>query len=140
IDTAGLQPGSYQVSAELRDGSKRGVASCMARFNVKQPRPPEIACSSNPGKITTGGTSTISSKANSPDHRTLTYSYSSSSGKVSGTDATAILNTAGTGPGPITVTCTASDDRNPALMASAMTTVTVAHPPPPAPPAPPPHR
>jgi outer membrane protein OmpA-like peptidoglycan-associated protein len=136
IDTTGFQTGSYQVSAELRDGSKRGVASCLARFTVKQARPPEIACSSIPGTITTGGTSTIRSKANSPDNRRLTYSYSANSGKVSGTDATATLNTADTGPGPITVTCTASNDRNPALTASAMTTVTVEAPPSPPPPAP----
>jgi outer membrane protein OmpA-like peptidoglycan-associated protein len=134
IDTTGLQPGSYQVNANLSDGSKRGVASCMARFTVKQPRPPEIACSSNPGTVRTGGTSTIRSNASSPDNRRLAYSYNSSAGNVSGTDATATLNTAGARPGPITVTCTASDDRNPALMASAMTTVTVEAPPPPPPP------
>jgi outer membrane protein OmpA-like peptidoglycan-associated protein/opacity protein-like surface antigen len=134
IDTTGLQPGSYQVNAKLSDGSKKGVASCMARFTVKQPHPPEIACSSNPGTIRTGGTSTIRSNANSPDNRRLTYSYSSSAGTVSGNDASATLSTSGARPGPITVTCTASDDRNPALMASAMTTVMVEAPPPPPPP------
>jgi outer membrane protein OmpA-like peptidoglycan-associated protein len=138
IDTTGLQPGSYQVSANLSDGSKKGVASCIARFNVKQPRAPEIACSSDPGTVRTGGTATIRSNANSPDNRRLTYSYSASAGNVSGTDATARLNTAGASPGTIRVTCTVSDDRNPALTASAATTVTVEAPPPPPPPPPPP--
>ena len=32
IDTTGLQPGSYQVSANLGDGSRNGVASCIARL------------------------------------------------------------------------------------------------------------
>jgi outer membrane protein OmpA-like peptidoglycan-associated protein len=138
IDTTGLQPGSYQVSANLSDGSKNGVASCIARFNVKQPRAPEIACSSDPGTVRTGGTATIRSNANSPDNRRLTYSYSASAGNVSGTDATARLNTAGASPGTIRVICTVSDDRNPALTASAATTVTVEAPPPPPPPPPPP--
>jgi outer membrane protein OmpA-like peptidoglycan-associated protein len=134
IDTTGLQPGSYQVTANLSDGSKRGVASCSARFNVKQPRSPEISCSPNPGSVQAGGTATIRSNANSPDNRRLTYSYSASAGSVSGTDATATLNTAGAQAGPITVTCTASDDRTPPLTASATTSVTVEAPPPPPPP------
>jgi outer membrane protein OmpA-like peptidoglycan-associated protein/opacity protein-like surface antigen len=138
IDTTGLQPGSYQVSANLSDGSKNGVVSCMARFNVKRPRPPEIACSSEPGTVRTGGTATIRSNADSPDNRRLTYTYSASAGTIYGTDVAATLNTADTSPGPIRVTCTVSDDRNPALVASAATTVTVEAPPPPPLPLPPP--
>jgi outer membrane protein OmpA-like peptidoglycan-associated protein len=137
IDTTGLQPGSYQVTANLSDGSKNGVASCIARFNVKQPRPPEVACSSNPGTVTTGDSATIRSNASSPDNRRLSYSYSASAGNVSGAEATATLNTAGAPPGAIRVTCNVSDDRMPALTASAATIVTVEAPPPPPPPPPP---
>ncbi len=86
----------------------------------------------------TGGTATIRSNANSPDNRRLTYRYSASAGTVSGTDVTATLDTAGASPGPIRVTCTVSDDRSPALTASAATTVAVEAPPPPPPPPPPP--
>jgi outer membrane protein OmpA-like peptidoglycan-associated protein len=134
IDTTGLQPGSYLVSANLSDGSKNGVATCMASFSVKQPRPPVIACSSDPGTIRTGGTATIRSNASSPDNRRLTYSYSTSAGNVSGADATVMLNTAGAPPGAIRVTCNVGDDRNPPLMASATTVVNVEAPPPPPPP------
>jgi outer membrane protein OmpA-like peptidoglycan-associated protein len=133
IDTTSLQPGPYQVSANLSDGSKNGVASCSTRFNVKRPRPPEISCSSNPGSVQLGGTSTIRSIANSPDRRRLTFSYSASSGEISGTDATATLNAGASQPGTITVNCNVSDDRNPALTASATTTVNVEAPPPPPP-------
>jgi outer membrane protein OmpA-like peptidoglycan-associated protein len=138
IDTSGLEPGSYQVSANLTDGSKRGVASCSARFTVKQPRPPEISCLSDPRTVRTGGTSTIRSTASSPDTRRLSYSYSATAGNISGTDPTATLNTADAPPGSITVTCTVNDDRNPALTASATTSVMVEAPPPPPPAAPPP--
>ena len=133
IDTIGLQPGSYGATARLSDGSKNGVASCSAKFIVKQPRPPVIACSSNPPSVQTGGTSTISSIASSPDRRGLTYSYSASSGDISGNTATATLATQGAQPGAITVTCNVSDDRNPPLTASSTTSVTVEAPPAPAP-------
>ena len=137
VDTRGLQPGSYQVNARLSDGSKSGIASCRARFSVKKERPPEIACASDAGTLKMGGTTTIRSRADSPDNRRLTYSYSTSAGNVYGTDATATLNTAGASSGSIRVTCTVSDDRNPALTASAATTVTVEAPPPPQPTPPP---
>ena len=132
IDTTGLQPGSYSVSANLSDGTKNGVASCAAKFNVKQPRPPVIACSSDPDTIRTGGSATIRSTASSPDDRKLSYSYSASDGNVSGADPTATLNSQGARPGPITVTCNVTDDRN--LTASSATVVNVEAPPPPPPP------
>ena len=141
IDTAGLSPGSYQVTASLSNGSRNGVASCTATFTVKQTHRPEIACSSNPGTVRAGGTSTIRSNANSLDNRRLTYSYSASAGSVSGSDPTVTLDTAGAPPGTIRVICTVGDDRSPSLTASAATMVTVeALPPPPPPPPPPPQR
>ena len=133
IDTTGLQPGSYVVTANLSDGTKNGVASCSTRFIVKQPRPPVISCSSNPSSVQVGGSSTISSIARSPDGRRLTYNYATSAGDISGNDATARLNTRDTQPGNITVTCNVNDDRNPPLTASSTTIVTVEAPPAPAP-------
>jgi outer membrane protein OmpA-like peptidoglycan-associated protein len=135
IDTTGLQPGSYAVTANLNDGSKHGYTSCSARFNVKEPRPPVISCSADPARLRTGGSSTITSIGSSPDGRRLTYSYTSSAGEIAGNGNTATLNTRDARPGQITVTCNVSDDRNPALTASSNATVNVEAPPPP-PPAP----
>ncbi|HWX54715.1 MAG TPA: OmpA family protein [Verrucomicrobiae bacterium] len=134
IDTTGLPPDSYVVTANLSDGSKNGNASCSARFAVKQTHPPVISCSPDPGSVRMGGTSTISSNASSPDGRGLTYSYSSSAGNISGNTSSATLDSGGAQPGTITVTCNVSDDRNPALTASSTTTVNVQAPPPPPPP------
>jgi hypothetical protein len=53
----------------------------------------------------------------------LTYSYSSSAGQISGTTSTASLATQGAPTGPITVTCTVTDDSS--QTASATTTVNV---------------
>jgi outer membrane protein OmpA-like peptidoglycan-associated protein len=135
IDTVGLSSGSYQVTAHLSDGSKNGVASCSASFAVKAPRPPTISCSSEPANVPLRGTSTISSNASSPDGRSLTYSYTTTAGNITGNTATATLDTGGAQPGTITVTCNVGDDRNPPLTASSLTTVTLLAPPPP-PPAP----
>jgi len=135
IDTTGLQPGSYVVTANLNDGSRHGFASCSARFTVKEPHPPVISCSANPASVRTGGTSTINSNASSPDGRRLAYSYSATAGEISGTGDAATLNTRDARPGHITVTCSVNDDRNPPLTASSTTIVNV-EPPPPPPPAP----
>lgn len=136
IDTTGLQPGSYAVTANLSDGRKNGSASCSARFTVKEPRPPTISCSADPEKVRTGGSSNIHSTASSPDGRRLNYSYTASAGDVSGNGDTATLNTGSSQPGRITVTCNVNDDRNPPLTASSTTSVLVEPPPPPPAPAP----
>ncbi|MGC0771632.1 MAG: OmpA family protein [Candidatus Acidiferrum sp.] len=136
IDTTGLEPRSYEVTANLSDGRKNGSASCSARFTVKAPRPPVISCSADPATVQTGGSSTITSTASSPDGRRLIYSYSATAGEISGTGASTTLNTQGAQPGHITVTCNVNDDRSPALTASSTTTVDVEAPPPPPPPAP----
>ena len=131
VSTAGLSPGPYQVTASLADGSKRGVASCSASFTVKMPSPPVITCSIDPSSVKPGGTATITSSASSPDGRRLSYSYSASSGSISGDGPTATLDTGSAQPGTITVTCNVADDRNPPLTASSSATLAVQSPPPP---------
>ncbi|HXM99000.1 MAG TPA: OmpA family protein [Candidatus Dormibacteraeota bacterium] len=140
IDTTGLAPGSYSVTANLSDGKKNGAASCSARFTVKEPRPPVISCAADPNIVPANGTTTVRSTANSPDGRKLTYNYSATAGEISGTGDSATLNTRGASPGHITVTCNVSDDRIAPLTASATTMITVEAPPPPPPPAPAPEQ
>jgi outer membrane protein OmpA-like peptidoglycan-associated protein len=131
IDTTGLQPGSYGVIANLSDGSRNGVASCSAKFTVKEPHPPVISCASSPSSMPIGGTATITSNASSADGRRLSYSYATSAGNIKGDTSTATLDGRGVQPGTVTVTCNVSDDRNPPLSASSTTTVNVQAPPPP---------
>ncbi|HSK44597.1 MAG TPA: OmpA family protein, partial [Candidatus Binatia bacterium] len=95
------------------------------KFTVKTPNPPVISCSPDHGTLPAGGTATITSIASSPDGRPLTYSYTTSAGNITGNNSSATLNSGGAQPGAITVTCNASDDRNPALTASSTTTVNV---------------
>ena len=131
ITTDGLRSGSYEVTASLSDGSPEGVASCTARFTVKEASPPVISCASDPANLVMGGTSTITAVASSPDGRRLSYSYSTSAGSISGQTSTAALDTAGAQAGTITVTCNVADDHQQPLTASSFTVVNLQTPPPP---------
>jgi outer membrane protein OmpA-like peptidoglycan-associated protein len=129
INTSGLEPGSYKVSANLSDGSREGIASCKTGFAIRKPNRPSISCYPDPATVQQGGRSTINSSASSPDNRRLTYSYSTNAGSIWGSDSSATLSTDTAQPGQITVTCNVSDDRNPALTAYSTTTVNVEAPP-----------
>jgi hypothetical protein len=133
VDTADLAPGTYTVAGHVTEGAKAGEsADCNATFTVKAFEPPTVSCSANPSTVNPGESSTITAQGVSPQNRPLTYSYSASSGQISGSTSTATLNTTGAAEGVITVTCNVSDDKG--QTASATTSVTVNAPaPPPAP-------
>jgi hypothetical protein len=133
VTTAGLAPGDYTVSGHVSEGMRPGQqASCTASFRVHDYEPPTISCSANPSTVMPGDSSTITSVASSPQNRTLSYSYSASSGQIASSTPTATLNTTGASPGTINVTCNVVDDLG--KQATANTTVTITAPPPPAPP------
>lgn len=134
IDTAGLAPGSYTVTGKVDDdklGKNHAFASCTSSFTVKEPpkHPPVISCSANPTTVKSGDPSTVTATASSPDNRPVTVSWNTSGGRITGTGDTVQLDTAGTPAGPITINCTATDDRG--LTASSNTSVNVEVPPPP---------
>ncbi len=132
VDTAGLAPGSYMVSGTATDAKekKNNLASCTASFTVKQPHPPVASCSASPDSVRAGQASTVSVKASSPDNFPLTYAWSSTAGHLSGTTASATLDTNGAAQGsPITATATVTDSRG--LSTTCNATVNVQAPPPP---------
>ena len=90
------------------------------------PTPPTITCSASPQSILSGASATITSHAFSAHYGTLTYSYTASSGSITGNNATAVLTAVGSNPGNISVTCNVSDDMG--LTASASTSVNVTSP------------
>jgi len=135
IDTTNAAPGSYTVTVHVTDpkAKKNGEASCSANYTVKPlppKNPPTISCSANPSTVDVGGTATVTCNASSPDGVPVTVSnWTATSGTVSGSGTAATLNTAGTSPGAVTVTATATDSRG--LTAQASTQLTVQNPPPP---------
>ena len=131
VDTAGMAPGSYNVSVQVTDG-KKGSATCSSSFTVKEPpkNPPQLSCSANPATVRSGEASTISCSCTSPDNRSVSFSgWNANAGNLSGSGASATLDTAGLPSGAVSVNTTCTDDRG--LSASTTTMVNVEAPPPP---------
>jgi hypothetical protein len=136
IATDALNPGSYTVKAEVKEGKKgkEGLkpgqtAECSASFTVKEFEPPTISCLAAPATLKPGESSTIASTATSPQNRPLTYAYSATAGAISGAGSNATFSSAGAPTGPVGITCTVADDKN--HTANAETSVTIVAPPPP---------
>ncbi len=138
VDTKGLNPGAYTLTAKVTDAKhEKYTASCNANLTVKErpKNPPQVSCSANPSTVQSGTPSTVTCTCSSPDNSAdypVTASitnWTSSGGKASGTGNTATLDTAGAAAGPITVTATCTDSRN--LTANGTASVNVEQPPPP---------
>jgi len=136
VATANQAPGTYTVKCGVKEGKpgKEGlkpweVADGSTTYTVKEFEPPTISCSASPSTIKPGDTATITSTGVSPQNRPLTYSYSASSGSVSGTGTTATYNAANVQPGSVEVTCNVADDKG--HTASSTATLNVEAPPPP---------
>jgi len=127
---SGLNPGSYTITAKVDDG-KGGTASCSAETRVEERphHPPTVSCSANPTTIMPGERSTVSCNATSPDNLPLTYSYSASSGQISGNGPQATFDSTGAQPGTATIKCAVTDSRGDKAEGAA--TVEVQQPPPP---------
>lgn len=126
IDTTGLAPGEYEVSAHVVQGMKaRQQASCTTPFTIKPFEPPTLTCSANPSSTTAGTVVDISTTGTSPQNRPLTYSYTSSAGQIEATGPTAKLSTAGLTATTITVTCNVVDDLGQSAQANTQVTLTV---------------
>lgn len=126
IDTTGLAPGEYEVSAHVVQGMKaRQQASCTTPFTIKPFEPPTLTCSATPSTATAGTTIDISTTGTSPQNRPLTYSYSASAGQITAEGPTAKLATAGLGATTITVTCNVVDDLGQTAQSNTQVTLTV---------------
>ncbi len=128
VDTAGMAPGNYSASSTITDPRmrKNNSATCPANYVIKQPHAPEVSCSANPTTIGTNQSSSITMMASDPDGRPLTYSWSASSGQLSGSGTNVTLTPANTDAGTtITVTGTASDDRTPPMTSICTVSITI---------------
>ncbi len=135
VVTTGVPAGDYTITGHVSEGVRPGQqASCSVGFRVHAYEPPTITCSANPSTVMPGDPSTITSIANSPQNRPLTYSYSASAGQIASNTATATLVTTGALPGTVNVTCNVVDDLG--KQATANTSVTITAPPPPVAPQP----
>jgi outer membrane protein OmpA-like peptidoglycan-associated protein len=143
VATGALGPGTHMVNCGVKEGKpgKEGLemgqfAASTASFAVKAFDAPTINCSANPSTIKPGETATITASGMSPQNRPLTYSYSATSGSVSGTGASAVFSSSGAPIGSIAIVCYAKDDKGQTAVANTGVTVVAPPPPPPPPPAP----
>ena len=127
---SGVNPGTYTVTVKVDDG-KGGTASCNTEIRVEEKphHPPTVSCSANPTTVMPGERSTITCNATSPDNLPLTYSYSASSGQISGNGPQAQFDSTGAQPGTVTIKCEVTDSRGD--KGETTTTVEVQQPPPP---------
>jgi hypothetical protein len=123
LDTQGAA-GTITVTCKVVDTQGNTASSTTTVVaQAAGSQPPTVSCSANPQVVTLGGSVAITAAASSPEGRPLTYSWSASSGTISGNGNKATLNTTGASPGAITVTCKVADDQG--RSASATTAVTV---------------
>jgi hypothetical protein len=126
VTTTGLAPGSYTVTGTATDTKekKNNTASCSASFTVRQPRPPTATCSASPQTIKPGDGYGVTVAAESPDNSPLTYSYTASSGTISGTGNSASGTTSGANANStITATANIVDSRGMSTTCSATVAV-----------------
>ena len=112
-NSTGVAPGKYTITATVDDG-KGGTATSSTDVTVEEkPNTPPVvsSCAANPSTITAGQHSTITTTATDADNDQLTYSYTTSGGKVTGSGASVQFDSTGVAPGTYTITCSASDGR-----------------------------
>ena len=132
VDTGGLAPGSYTVTANITSNKKHEVASCNASFTVKErpKNPPSITCSVSAQSVQAGQPLSFSANASSPDAgvKIAKVDWSVSAGTIaSGQGTSQISVDTGGGSGSITATAQATDDRG--LTNSCSATANVVAPP-----------
>ena len=139
IATDALNPGSYTVNAEVKEGKKGKegrkpgqTAQCSASFTVKEFEPPTVSCKADPPIIKPGEKSTITCAGVSPQKRPLNFRYESTAGSISGVGSEATFSSEGAPTGLVGITCEVQDDKS--HSAKGETSVTILAPPvPPAP-------
>jgi outer membrane protein OmpA-like peptidoglycan-associated protein len=111
-NSAGLAPGTYTITGKVDDG-RGGTASSSADVVVeaRPNRAPTVTCAASPRTAMPGQKVTVTATGSDPDNDPLTYTFDASSGKVSGSGATAQFDTTGLAAGHYTVNCHASDGR-----------------------------
>ncbi len=85
--------------------------------------PPVVTCAVSNPSIKQDDTTTIRANAHDPDGDPLTYSWSSSGGKITGSGDTATFDATGVAPGKYTVTVTVSDGKHKVDCATEITVI-----------------
>jgi outer membrane protein OmpA-like peptidoglycan-associated protein len=113
---------SDSTSLETYGGQTHGLVAQVA-FGKRRNEPPTVTCAVANATIKQDETTTVRANAVDPDGDTLTYSWSTTGGKVTGSDSTATFDATGVAPGKYTVTATVSDGKHQVSCSSEITVI-----------------
>jgi outer membrane protein OmpA-like peptidoglycan-associated protein len=109
LNTSGTgSVGSLGISNQSSFRYMGGVVFHIGRRNIL---PPSVTCSATKSSIIQGETTTIQAKASDPEGAGLTYSWSASGGKVTGSGENATFDSTGVAPGKYTTTASVFDGK-----------------------------
>jgi hypothetical protein len=130
VATGSLSQGTYTATATVTETRPseptpklNHTATCSASFTVRDFESPTLNCIANPTDLQPGETSTITAVGVSPQNRPLTYTYSTTSGSISGDGYTATYSSAGAPTGAVGITCNVSDDKGHTVTANTIVTI-----------------
>src|SRR5216684_4757431 len=113
------------LGATARQNSFRVGTGMVLRFGIPNPppppnHPPVAACSVSPASIFAGSGDSVAVHvtASDPDNDPLTYSYTSTGGKIVGSGSNVQFDSTGLQPGSYSVKCTVNDGRGASADAS----------------------
>lgn len=111
-NSTGVSAGTYTITAAVNDG-KGGTTSCAVDVKVEERpnRPPTASLSVERSPIQPGEHTGVTCTGNDPDGDPLTYAYTASGGRITGTGSNATFDATGLQAGTYTVKCAVSDGR-----------------------------
>jgi len=111
-NSTGVAAGSYTVNVRVDDG-KGGSASCAVDIKVEEKpnHPPTATLSIERSPILPAEHTGVTCNGSDPDNDPLTYSYTSTGGKIVGSGSNVQFDSTGLPPGTYTVKCTVNDGR-----------------------------
>jgi len=121
---AGYQRSLHHVHEDFVTGAKAADFNgfvVQGAFGGRRNDPPTVSCSTAKATILQAETTTIRASAVDPDHDKLTYAWTTTGGKVTGTGDTATFDATGVAPGKYTVTATVSDGKHEVKCSSEIT-------------------
>ena len=121
---AGYQPSFRQLNKAAYNGFV-----VQGTIGTRRNYPPTVTCSVAKASILQADTTTVRANAADPDGDKLTYSWSTTGGKIAGSGDTATFDATGVAPGKYTVTATVADKKHQASCSAEITVLKRNHPP-----------